>query len=334
VTQVIEAEGLKKTFGSTQALAGVDIATDRGRVLALLGPNGAGKTTAVRILTTLLRPDEGLARICGYDVVSQAVQVRQLIALTGQYASVDDELTGTENLLMIGRLLGLPRAAARGRARELIGRFGLADAAGRAMKTYSGGMRRRLDLAASLLGGPEVLFLDEPTTGLDPRARNQVWETIRGVVADGATVLLTTQYLEEADELADEIVVIDHGLVVAAGTPAELKSRIGGQSLTVRAADQGRTAQVTAIVAEITGAVPDVRQDTGLVSAAAAAPEMLAAVVRRLDELGIMAAELGLRLPSLDEVFLTLTGHHTDESDEDQDDDAAGLEPVGPGRAA
>jgi oleandomycin transport system ATP-binding protein len=334
MTQVIEAEGLTKRFGGTQALAGVDIAADRGRVLALLGPNGAGKTTAVRILATLLKPDEGQARICGYDVVSQAVQVRQLIALTGQYASVDDELTGTENLIMIGRLLGLSRASARAKSREMIGRFGLADAAGRAVKTYSGGMRRRLDLAASLLGGPEVLFLDEPTTGLDPRARNQVWETIRGVVADGATVLLTTQYLEEADELADQIVVIDHGLVVAAGTPAELKSRIGGQSLTVRAADLGRTNQVATIVQEITGAVPDVRQDTGLVSAPAAAPEMLAAVVRRLDDTGITAAELGLRLPSLDEVFLTLTGHHAAEADEDQATASAGLESVGPGRAA
>jgi oleandomycin transport system ATP-binding protein len=282
----------------------------------------------------LLKPDGGHARICGYDAVSQAVQVRQLIALTGQYASVDDELTGTENLIMIGRLLGLPRAAARGKTREMIGRFGLQEAAGRAVKTYSGGMRRRLDLAASLLGGPEVLFLDEPTTGLDPRARNQVWETIRGVVADGATVLLTTQYLEEADELADQIVVIDHGLVVAAGTPAELKSRIGGQALTVRAADQGRTAQAAAIVAEITGAVPDIRHDTGLISAPAAAPEMLAAVVRRLDDTGIMAAELGIRLPSLDEVFLTLTGHHTDEPDEDQSTGSADLESVGPGRAA
>ncbi len=192
----------------------------------------------MRILATLLRPDGGRARIAGYDVVGQAVEVRQLIALTGQFASVDDELTGTENLIMIGRLLGLSRLTARGRAREMIERFELTDAARRAVKTYSGGMRRRLDLAASLLGDPDVLFLDEPTTGLDPRARNQVWETIRRVVADGATVLLTTQYLDEADELADQIVVIDHGLVVADGTPAELKARTGGQSLVVRAADR------------------------------------------------------------------------------------------------
>jgi oleandomycin transport system ATP-binding protein len=313
MTQVIEAEGLTRRFGATQALAGVDIAAERGRVVALLGPNGAGKTTIVRILATLLKPDAGQARVCGYDVVSQAVQVRQLIALTGQYASVDDELTGTENLLMIGRLLGFSRAEARRKAAGAIERFGLTDAASRAVKGYSGGMRRRLDLGASLLGEPEVLFLDEPTTGLDPRARNQVWETIRGVVADGATVLLTTQYLEEADELADRIVVIDHGLVAADGTPAELKARIGGQSLAVRATDWGATGQVASAVAEITGVVPEVQPETGLVMAPVADPAMLSALVRRLDEAGITAAELGLRLPSLDEVFLTLTGHPAEE---------------------
>jgi oleandomycin transport system ATP-binding protein len=225
---------------------------------------------------------------------------------------VDDELTGTENMLMIGRLLGFSRAQARRRAAEKIEEFGLAEAGGRAVKTYSGGMRRRLDLAASLLGQPEVLFLDEPTTGLDPRARNQVWETVRDVVAGGATVLLTTQYLEEADVLADRIVVIDRGVEAESGTPAELKARIGGQSLEVRAVDQAQTARVTAVVAEITGAVPDVHHDTGMVTAPATDPAMLAAVVRRLDDDGIVAAELGLRLPSLDEVFLTLTGHTAD----------------------
>ena len=324
MTHVIEAEGLTKRFGTTQALAGVDIAAPAGRVLALLGPNGAGKTTAVRILATLLRPDAGQASIAGYDVVNQAVEVRQLIALTGQFASVDDELTGTENLIMIGRLLGLSRLTAKGRAREMIERFDLADAAGRAVKTYSGGMRRRLDLAASLLGEPEVLFLDEPTTGLDPRARNQVWDTVKSVVAGGSTVLLTTQYLDEADELADQIVVIDHGRVVADGTPAELKARTGGQTLVVRAADRGHTGHIAAAVAEITGARPEVHHDTGLVLAAAGDPSMLSALVRRLDEAGIVAAELGLRLPSLDEVFLTLTGHSADDSDHDQT----------PGRAA
>jgi oleandomycin transport system ATP-binding protein len=320
MTNVIEAEGLTKRFGSTHALAGVDIAAAGGRVLALLGPNGAGKTTVVRILATLLQPDGGRASIGGYDVVGQAVLVRQLIALTGQYASVDDELTGIENLKMIGRLLGMSRAGARSQARQMIERFDLADAAGRAVKTYSGGMRRRLDLSASLLGDPEVLFLDEPTTGLDPRARNQVWETIRGVVAGGTTVLLTTQYLDEADELADEIVVIDRGLVVASGEPAELKAKTGGQTMVVRVADRGHTAQVAAAVAEATGAPPEVRAESGLVTAPAADPAMLSAVLRRLDDAGIVAAELALRLPSLDEVFLTLTGHAADDSDADTSD--------------
>ena len=328
MTDVIEAEGLTKRFGDTQALAGVDFSAPAGQVLAMLGPNGAGKTTAVRILATLLRPDGGRARIAGYDVVQRATEVRQLIALTGQYASVDDELTGTENLVMIGRLLGLSRLNARLRAKQMIERFDLTDAAGRALKTYSGGMRRRLDLAASLLGDPDVLFLDEPTTGLDPRARNQVWDTVKGVVADGATVLLTTQYLDEADELADQIVVIDHGLVVAAGTPAELKARTGGQTLVVRAADRGHTEHVATAVAEITGARPEVRGDTGLVLGAAGDPAMLSALVRRLDDAGIVAAELGLRLPSLDEVFLTLTGHSAQDADTDPDNDET------PGRAA
>jgi len=320
MTSVIEAERLTKRFGDTQALAGVDIAADRGQVLALLGPNGAGKTTIVRILATLLKPDGGRARVSGYDVTADAVLVRQLIALTGQYASVDDELTGTENLIMIGRLLGFTRAGARGRAREMLKRFDLAGAAGRAVKTYSGGMRRRLDLAASLLGEPEVLFLDEPTTGLDPRARTDMWETIRGIVAAGATVLLTTQYLDEADDLASQIAVIDHGLVVASGTPAELKARTGSQTLLVRAADRVHTPQVATAVAEVTGMAPDVRADTGLVTAAVTDPAMVAVVVRRLDEAGIVAAELALRLPSLDEVFLTLTGHRAEEPGETEPD--------------
>jgi oleandomycin transport system ATP-binding protein len=315
MTTVIEAEGLTKRFGATRALAGVDLAAEGGRVLALLGPNGAGKTTIVRILATLLKPDAGRARVCGYDVADDPVAVRQLLALTGQYASVDDELTGTENLIMICRLLGFSRAAARGRAREMLGRFELADAAGRAVKTYSGGMRRRLDLAASLLGDPEVLFLDEPTTGLDPRGRGQMWDTVRGVVAGGATVLLTTQYLEEADALADQIAVIDHGVVVAWGTPAELKARTGSQTLAVRAADRAATARVADTVAAVVGARPDVETDSGLVTVAVSDPAAVPAVLRRLDDAGIVAAELSLRLPSLDEVFLTLTGHRADEDD-------------------
>jgi oleandomycin transport system ATP-binding protein len=322
MTTVIEAEGLTKRFGATQALAGVDLHADSGRVLALLGPNGAGKTTIVRILATLLKPDTGRARVCGYDVVADATVVRQMLALTGQYASVDEELTGTENLIMICRLLGFARAAARVRAREMLERFELAEASGRAVKTYSGGMRRRLDLAASLLGDPEVLFLDEPTTGLDPRGRGQMWDTVRGVVAGGATVLLTTQYLEEADELADQIAVIDHGLVVASGTPAELKGRTGSQTLAVRATDPAHTPQVAAVVAAVVGARPDVAEN-GLVTVAVSDPAMVPAVVRRLDETGIVAAELNLRLPSLDEVFLTLTGHRAEEDDLEREGTAA-----------
>ena len=324
MTYMIEAEGLTKRFGSTQALRGIDLRAERGSVLALLGPNGAGKTTAVRMLATLLEPDAGQARICGYDVLTESVQVRQLIALTGQFASVDDELTGTENIVMIGRLLGLGRAQAKRRAAELLDRFELTDAAGRAAKTYSGGMRRRLDLAASLVGDPKVLFLDEPTTGLDPRARSQVWETIRGVIAGGATVLLTTQYLEEADELADRIAVIDKGLVVADDTPAQLKTMTGGQTLVVRATDRARIGQLAGIVADVTGATPDISPETGLVTAPASDPALLPAVVRRLDDAGLMAAELAFRLPSLDEVFLTLTGHHAENptgSDESLIDD-------------
>jgi oleandomycin transport system ATP-binding protein len=323
MSTVIEAEGLTKRFGATQALAGVDLAAGSGQVLALLGPNGAGKTTIVRILATLLQPDGGRARVCGHDVVADATVVRQLIALTGQYASVDDQLTGTENLVMICRLLGFGRAAARARAREMLDRFGLAEAAGRAVKTYSGGMRRRLDLAASLLGDPGVLFLDEPTTGLDPRGRSQMWDTVRGVVAGGATVLLTTQYLEEADALADQIAVIDHGVVVAAGTPAELKGRTGSQTLTVRAADRDATAQVAATVAEVAGVRPDVDTASGLVTVPVSDPASVPVVVRRLDDAGIVAAELSLRLPSLDEVFLTLTGHRAEEDDLERNGRAA-----------
>jgi oleandomycin transport system ATP-binding protein len=323
VAIVIEAEGLTKRFGSTQALAGVDISADSGQVLALLGPNGAGKTTIVRVLSTLLSPDGGQARIRGYDVVSDAVQVRQLIALTGQYASVDEELTGTENLIMIGRLLAQARPTARVRAAEMLARFDLAEAAGRAVKTYSGGMRRRLDLAASLLGDPDVLFLDEPTTGLDPRGRSQMFDTIREVLAGGATVLLTTQYLDEADELADQIAVIDHGRVVAAGTPTELKARTGSQTLQVRAADRAYAPHVADVVATVVGSRPDMSGDTGLVTTAISDPAMVPAIVRLLDDLGIVASELALRMPSLDEVFLSLTGHRAEDEDKDEADGRA-----------
>ncbi|GAA3026026.1 ATP-binding cassette domain-containing protein [Actinokineospora globicatena] len=311
MSYAIEAEGLVKRFGDTVALNGVDLAVPAGKVLGVLGPNGAGKTTAVRVLATLLRADEGWARVAGYDVVSQATAVRGIIGLTGQYASVDEDLSGTENLVLIGKLLGLPKAAAKARAAELLAKFELSDAAGRSVKTYSGGMRRRADLAASLVGRPQVLYLDEPTTGLDPHSRNEVWATVRGLVDEGVTVLLTTQYLEEADQLADLITVIDHGKVIAAGTPYELKRRTGGQSLQVRPTVAADTPAIAAILRDLTGIDPLVNADAGLLSTPVDNPMLLSAVVRRLDEAGITADEIGLRLPSLDDVFLTLTGRTT-----------------------
>jgi oleandomycin transport system ATP-binding protein len=316
MSHAIEAEGLVKRFGDTVALDGVDLTVPTGKVLGVLGPNGAGKTTAVRILATLLRADAGRASVKGYDVNTQPVAVRGLIGLTGQYASVDEDLNGTENLVLIGRLLNLSRADAKARAAELLERFELSDAAGRAIKTYSGGMRRRLDLAASLVGRPEVLFLDEPTTGLDPHARNEVWDIVRNLVADGATVLLTTQYLDEADQLADLITVIDHGRVIANGRPDELKRRTGGQTLQVRPTLAGDLDRVAAILHELTGAAPVRDSDSGLLTVPVANPVLLSTVVRRLDSAGIVADELALRLPSLDEVFLALTGNKSDETRE------------------
>jgi oleandomycin transport system ATP-binding protein len=305
-TYAIHAEGLVKRFGDTAALDGVDLAVRPGTVLGLLGPNGAGKTTAVRVLATLIRPDAGHARVGGFDVVRQPHEVRGLIGLTGQYASVDETLDGTENLLMIGRLLGLSRRAARARAAALLARFELTDAAGRAAGKYSGGMRRRLDLAASLVGDPRVLYLDEPTTGLDPRSRNEVWDIVRGLVADGVTVLLTTQYLDEADQLADEIVVIDQGRVIATGTPAGLKSRVGAQTVTVRPADARDTDRIREAVGRVAAGPVDVSGE--IVLAPVSDPGALAKLVRDLDEHGLTVAELALRSPSLDEVFLSLTG--------------------------
>jgi len=310
---LIEAEGLVKSYGKTTALAGLDLAVPAGRVLGLLGPNGAGKTTAVRILATLLRPDRGRARVGGFDVVDQSGQVRALIGLTGQYAAVDEDLTGRENLVLIGRLLGLSRAETRRRAGDLLDRFGLAQAAGRLVKTYSGGMRRRLDLTASLIGRPRVLFLDEPTTGLDPAGRNGVWDLVRDRVADGLAVLLTTQNLDEADRLAGQITVIDHGRVIASGTPAQLKARAGGQTLDVRLVNPAQATDAARIVAAAAGANAERRDDSGLVSAPVApgrpGSEVLTAVAGRLDQAGLDYSELGLRLASLDEVFLALTGH-------------------------
>jgi oleandomycin transport system ATP-binding protein len=312
MTYSIVAEGLAKRFGETMALDGIDLAVRSGSVFGLLGPNGAGKTTAVRILATLLRPDGGRAEVCGHDVVGQAHQVRQLTGLTGQYASVDDTLTGRENLMLIGRLTGQSRPAARARARELLAGFRLEDAGDRAVKTYSGGMRRRLDLAASLVTRPRVLYLDEPTTGLDPRSRNEMWDVVRGLTATGVTVLLTTQYLEEADQLAHQIAVVDHGTVIATGTPEELKARTGALTLGVRPAAPADVPAVLAVVAGVTHAEPEVTNTT--VTAPVSDERLMPAVVRRLDDEGVLVAELTLCGSSLDEVFLSLTGRRTDRS--------------------
>jgi oleandomycin transport system ATP-binding protein len=303
----IEATALTKRFGSTQALAGVDFAVREGTVLGVLGPNGAGKTTAVRILATLLQADSGTARVGGFDVAREPEKVRQIVGLTGQYASVDEDLTGTQNLVLIGQLLDLRTKDARSRAAELLEWFDLADAADRRAKTYSGGMRRRLDLAASLVGRPAVIFLDEPTTGLDPAKREDMWDVVRNLVTDGSTVLLTTQYLDEADALADEITVIDHGKVIAHDTPEGLKRIVGGQTLTVRASDSSRLPEVAQIVAQVATGKPELSA-RGVVSASVKGDAALTATVARLAQAGIAVTELSLHLPSLDEVFFTLTG--------------------------
>jgi oleandomycin transport system ATP-binding protein len=303
----IEATGLVKSFGETKALRGVDLHVRKGTVHAVLGPNGAGKTTAVRILATLLRPDGGSARVNGLDVVSQAGKVRESIGLTGQFASVDEDLTGTQNLVMIGQLLDLTKKEARVRSAELLEWFDLTDAASKVAKHYSGGMRRRLDLAASLVGRPSVIFLDEPTTGLDPAKREDMWDVVRRLISDGSTVLLTTQYLEEADALADEITVIDHGQVIAHDTPNGLKRVVGGQRLTVRAADPAREDNLREVLTQIGGAVPS-DEGRGTLTVPVDGEDVLPDVVSRLRAAGISVEELSLHLPSLDEVFFTLTG--------------------------
>jgi oleandomycin transport system ATP-binding protein len=303
----IEATGLTKSFGDTKALAGVDLAARRGTVLGVLGPNGAGKTTAVRILATLLRADSGTALVNGLDVRTQAAQVRANIGLTGQFASVDEELTGTQNLVMIGQLLDLPKKAARARAAELLEWFDLTDAAGKMAKNYSGGMRRRLDLAASLVGRPSVIFLDEPTTGLDPAKREDMWDVIRELVGDGSTVLLTTQYLDEADALADEISVIDHGKVIAHDTPHGLKRVVGGQRLTVHPVDPARYDDLVTILSGVDEGTPE-RDGHGSVTIGVDGDEVLPDVVAQLRAAGIAVDEFSLHLPSLDEVFFSLTG--------------------------
>ncbi|MGI5242478.1 ATP-binding cassette domain-containing protein [Dactylosporangium sp. CA-139066] len=304
---MVEAAGLVKSFGATRALQGVDIAIPQGTVHGVLGPNGAGKTTAVRILSTLLKPDAGHARIGGYDVVRDAQRVRSMIGLTGQYASVDEDLTGRQNLVLVGTLLDLGRRGARARAAELLAWFDLTEAADRPVKTYSGGMRRRLDLAASLVGRPDVIFLDEPTTGLDPAKREDMWGVVRSLVRDGSTVLLTTQYLEEAEALADEITVIDHGRVIANDTPQRLKRRVGGQTLEVRPTDERdlpRTAEILALVAS--GAAADSPRP-GVLAVPVTGDAAMAEAVAKLTAEGIAVTELSLHLPSLDEVFFSLT---------------------------
>jgi ABC-2 type transport system ATP-binding protein len=308
----ILAEGLRKSYGKTLALDGLDLEVREGTILGLLGPNGAGKTTAVRIFTTLLKPDAGRAEVAGLDAVRQADELRSRIGLTGQYAAVDEYLTGRENLEMVGRLYHLSKKEARRRADELLERFDLADAASRLVKTYSGGMRRRLDLSASLVLSPPVLFLDEPTTGLDPRSRLAMWDIIGELVSGGTTLLLTTQYLDEADRLADRIAVVDAGRVIAEGTSSELKARVGGERLEV-AVEQGDGLQDAARVLERyahgDGGVRVDAERRYVGATVAGGAGLLAAVVRELDAAGVLVEELGLHRPTLDDVFLTLTGH-------------------------
>ncbi len=311
----IFVEDVYKSFGDVRALCGIDLVVERGKVLGLLGPNGAGKTTAVKILTTLLQPDRGRALVEGRDVVRSPAAVREIIGLAGQSAAIQEELTGRENLEIMGRLYHLDPDTRHRRAAELLERFDLLDAADRPTKGYSGGMQRRLDLALSLVSHPEVLFLDEPTTGLDPRSRLGMWEVIRELVARGATLLLTTQYLEEADELADEIVVIDHGKVIAAGTSEELKNRIGGDVLEFTVDERDRLGEVAETLRALSEAEPTIDAETGTLTlrVGEGGSRALVETVRRLDALGVHTEGLGVRRPSLDDVFLALTGHGAEE---------------------
>ena len=322
----IEATGLVKSFGDTRAVDGVDLAVRRGSVYGVLGPNGAGKTTTIRMLATLTRPDAGTATVLGHDIVTEAAAVRSRISLTGQLASVDEDLTGRENLVLLGRLLGLGRPAAKDRAAELLDAFGLTEAAGKLVKHYSGGMRRRLDIAASIVVTPELMFLDEPTTGLDPRSRNQVWDIIRAFVAEGTTILLCTQYLEEADQLADGIAVIDHGRVIAEGTPGQLKASVGSGSLRVRVLDPAQRPRAAGFLERELGPV-SLESDPVALSASCSDADRAAAAVAGLAATGVRIAAFSLGQPSLDEVFLALTGHPAEpapaEESEDVDEERA-----------
>ncbi len=317
-TLAIEASGLGKSFGDTKAVDGVDLAVRQGSVYGVLGPNGAGKTTTIRMLATLLRPDAGSARVMGHDIVDEADAVRGVVSLTGQLASVDEDLTGRENLILIGRLLGYKRPQAKARATDLLEAFDLVEAAGKQVKNYSGGMRRRLDIAASIVVTPELMFLDEPTTGLDPRSRNQVWDIIRELATAGTTILLCTQYLDEADQLAEGIAVIDRGKVIAEGTPAQLKASVGSGTLRVRLLDPNQRPEAEAILARELNGV-HLEPDPAALSAACADPDRAAEAVGNLSRGGVNVADFSVGQPSLDEVFLALTGHTAEEQAEEEE---------------
>ncbi len=315
-TLAIQATGLVKTFGETRAVDGVDLRVRRGAVYGVLGPNGAGKTTTIRMLATLIRPDAGSAQVLGHDIAADADGVRGAVSLTGQLASVDEDLTGRENLILIGRLLGLRRQAAKDRAAELLAAFGLTEASGKLVKHYSGGMRRRLDIAASIVVTPELMFLDEPTTGLDPRSRNQVWGIIRALVAEGTTILLCTQYLEEADQLCERIAVIDRGTVIAEGTPSELKASVGSGALHVRLIDPAQRTAAAQVLERELGAV-DLETDPTALSASCSDADRAAEAVAELTRAGVRIAGFSLGQPSLDEVFLALTGHTAQDAEDE-----------------